>query len=329
MKEKLPFIILSYILLLVGVGIFLYLKKPVAPILCHVEVPVFPMMSNPDSTEEDESYQVLSESAGWIADYTIHDDVIYYIVGYSFDVDIKGYQYISVFKQSLTGGELEKVIDYESDKYMEITEFYYDEHLRWVGCVDDYVLWQYTLYDEHIEETPYEDEEPLVVKDVIKGYNVDADTLEGTTWICHENKTYIVWAKWPYHGEGDTSIGSTTNILNKETGEVTVIENSDYCEGALKGQVLYGDYLFFYVYDDEKMHINEGDFFGNNYMFNLKTGRGKRLTANYGTLGETDSILYDKPKIYEKGICFLSKIEAITEKGPILSNQYMYYMELE
>ena len=329
MKRRFLFIIPVCVFILAGICIFMLPKRPAEPILCHVEVPDFPVMSNPDSAKEDTSYQVLSESTGVIAAYTIHENNIYYIVGYPFDLGITGYRYMSIFQQPLTGGEVEKVTDYESDKYMEVTELYYDEQLGWIGCVDDYELWQYTLNGNHVEEVPYVDEELLAVEDVVKGYDVDAATLDGRTWICHESETYVVWAKWPYLGDAATSIGSTTNILNKKTGEITVIQNSDYCEGALSGQVLYGDYLFFHVYDDEKAHVHEEDCFENNYMFDLRTGQAIRLTTNYGTLGETDSIFYDKPKIYEDGICFLSQLEEVTKETATISNQYMYYIVLE
>lgn len=330
MKNKLLFIIPVCIFLLAGIGILLYPKKSVEPVLCQVAVPEFPVMQNPSLPAEDTPYQVLPESEGRLADYTIHDDVIYYMVGYPFDVGVTGYRHMAVFKQALAGGELEKVTDYESDKCMEVTELYFDEQLGWIGCVDDYELWQYTLYDDHIEEVSYEDEEPPSVEEVIKGYNVDADTLDGVTWVRHENETYVVWMKCPYLGDSITTIGSTTNILNKTTGEVTVIENSEYCEGALDGQVLYGDYLFFHVYDDEKAHINEEDYFENNYMFDLKTRKEKRITTNQGTVGQTDSVLYyDTPKIYEKGICFMAQSAEETEGDGTHANRYMYYMELE
>lgn len=297
------------------------------PALCRLEIPAFPIMHNPNpkETELPDGVEVLSESEGNIDAYTIYGDNVYYLVGYRFHSGIVGYRYMSLFRQPLAGGEAEKLIDYESDRYMEVTRLYYDGQLKWIGCIDDYELWQYTIYNNHVEKAIYEEEIPPAMEDIIKYHDIDKATLDGRTWVCHQNETYIVWAKWPCIGDSATSVGSTTNILNKETGEVTVIQNSDYCEGSLSGQVLYGDYLFFYVYDDEQAHVQEEDFFDNNYMYDLKTGKVKRLTENHGGMKEYDSIWHDRPQIYEKGICFLGKRANAVDEGYIT---YLYYMEM-
>ncbi len=335
MKKNFLLILSISIILIVFViaGLMLYGRgsktQSNEPQLKHIEIPEFPVVKNPlnpeDTPSQDPNQGILTESSGEIAQYIIHDNQIYYIVAYDFG-GYGWYKQISVFKQDLADGNLQKVMDYNSDKWIEITGISYEEQLKLIACGDDYHLWEYTMLDGHMEEKEYYENEQKVA-DAVKEYDVEAAALDGTAWICDENEQYLVWELWPQIGEDtDTSIGSTTNVLNKKTGSLNRIENDGY--GSVHSPVLYGNHMFFLTIDDVKSYASETDSYENVYMINLESGKESRLTENYGTEDTIETIFYDEPRTYDKGICFRSRFCQGVEGDINISNQYIYYMEL-
>lgn len=336
MKKRILLIIPVIIVFIICVvlGLWLY-GKPIVktqsgkPQLKYIEIPEFPVVKNPlapeDTPSQDPEQGILTESQGEIAQYIIHDNQIYYIVAYDFG-GYGWYQQISVFKQALEGSDVQKVMDYQSDKWIEITGISYEDSLKLIACDDNYRLWEYTMLDGDLEEAVY-DEGERTVEDAVKEYDVDADALDGSTWICGENEQYLVWELWPQIAENtDTSFGSTTNILNKKTGELKRIENDMY--GSVHSPVLYGDRIFFLTIDDIKSYASEKDSYENIYMVHLESGEECRLTTNYGAADKIDTIFYDEPRRYDRGICFRSRLHQGVEGQVNTSNQYIYYMEL-
>lgn len=335
MKKRILLIIPTFILFIVVVALGLWLYgKPIGktqsgkPQLKYIEIPEFPVVKNPLSPEDTPSQVpggILTESSGEIAQYMIHDNQIYYIIAYDFG-EYGWYQQISVFKQALDKPDVQKVMDYHSDRWIDITGISYEDNLKLIACDDSYNLWEYTMLDGTMEEAVYY-ESDRTVEDAVKDYDVDADALDGNTWVCGENEQYVVWELWPQIAENvDTSFGSTTNILNKKTGELNRIENDTY--GSVHSPALYGNRIFFLTIDDIKSYASEKDSYENIYMIQLESGEESRLTTNYGAEDKIDTIFYDNPRLYDRGICFLSRLHQGVEGNTNTSNQYLYYMEL-
>lgn len=339
MRRKLLFIIPICILFFAGICIFLHMKKTAEPVLCHVEVPTFPVVTNPNSAEDTPRAtpeSVKMESTGEIKAYTIHDDVIYYIVAYDFG----GYGWakqFSVFKQPLTGDGLEKVMDYVCDRYLDVTKLWFDESLKWMGYDDMYAYYSYTLLDDQVEEMPCEEEQDADIRDVVRGFHVGEELLMGYCFVCGEDDEYVVWEQEPYSTEEQrTSYDVRWNVLDKKRDKVVTYSPEKY--GDTYVPILCKGNLFFRVYnaivnpDTTKESSTEEDLADNTEdicRLNLATGKMEILTPEHYGEGEEKEIGYDFPKSYGDGICFMGWQNTWEDDHWENDYTYIYFMGIE
>lgn len=338
MRKKLLCIIPICIFFLAGIGIFLHMKKPAKPILCHVEVPAFPVVANPNSAEDTPSQvpgSVKMESTGAIKAYTIHDDVIYYIIAYDFG----GYGWakqFSVFKQPLTGDGLEKLTDYTCDRYLDVTRLWFDESLKWMGYDDEYAYYRYTLIDEQIEEIPCEEEQDADIRDVVRGFHVGEELLIGYCFVCGEDDEYVVWEQEPYSTEEQrVPYDVRWNVLDKKKDKVSTYSPEKY--GDTYVPILCKGNLFFQAFnaiedaDATEENSTEEDFADDTEdicRLNLATGKMEILTPEYHK-EEGKEAGYDFPESYGDGICFVGWHDIWLTDHWEYDYAYMYFMELE
>lgn len=334
MKRKIIILsVLLVIFIITAVSIVLLKEKDNTAQLERVEIPDFPITAikcADRSLLQTPEEAFITESSGEIVEYVLHDQWMYYIISYD-DYYLDWYAQIAVFRQNLENGQWEQLIAWDAPRNISIQDAGYEDNLFWDVYDEEDNKWRYTLVEDEVTETALEKDkglyQPLMpykvdadLYECLEPYTVQDEDIQGRAWLCGEDDNYIVWNLLPMIGDDtDTYFGSSINILDKKSSQITKIMCEDF--GSMYSPVLYKENLFFLTIDDVKSYEKEEDSYDNIYKVNAKTGEEERLTTNYGSLDSLDTIHYDFPKAYEDGVCFLSRIC----KGGEDSYQYMYY----
>lgn len=336
MKKRMVILsVLLVILIITAVSIVLLKKKGSVSRLQCVEIPEFPVTEikcadRHRSLMEELGQEFVTATSGEIVNYVLHDQWMYYIITYDYSF-LDWYAQMAVFRQNLENGQWEQLIAWDAPRNICIQTAGYDGNLFWDAYDEEDNKWRYTLGENGVTETALEQDDGVykpwlpykVDADLhacLEPYTVKDEDILGRAWLDGEDKDYVVWTFWPMIGDNtDTYFGSSVNILDKKSGQVTKIMCEDY--GAMYSPVLYKGNLFFLTISDIKSYEKEGDSYENVYRVNIETGEEERLTTNYGSEDSLDAICFDLPKTYEDGVCFLSRVH----EGEEISYQYMYY----